>query len=200
LIVDETYRDFLIDGPPHKLFAISSWRSNLVSLFSFSKSYCVPGHRLGAIVASPVLIQQIKTVLDCLQICPPRPLQQALTPLLQELRPFLRRTATAIASRHRLFRENLPSRWEIGSQGGYYAFVKHPFIGVSSFELCQRLAVQIGVVALPSAFFNEENPLHVDEESRWVRFSVANVDDEKVKKVCERLQEAEELFGWPLDE
>jgi alanine-alpha-ketoisovalerate/valine-pyruvate aminotransferase len=70
LIVDETYRDLIPSGPPHKLFGstpIWDWRSNFIHLFSFSKSYCVPGHRLGAIIASPICLDQINTVLDCMQ-------------------------------------------------------------------------------------------------------------------------------------
>ena len=34
-----------------------------------------------------------------------------------------------------------------------------------------------------------------EEEDRWIRFSVANVDNEKVKQVCRRLVECDKLFG-----
>ena len=83
LIMDETYRDFILDDVPHHLFSADSWqhlsilpsdwswRNHFIHLFSFSKSYCIPGHRLGAIVAGQEVLEQIKTVLDCLQICPP---------------------------------------------------------------------------------------------------------------------------------
>ena len=39
----------------------------------------------------------------------------------------------------------------------------------------------------------------VMDEDRWVRFSVANVDDRKVELVCEWLRETKEAFGWDLD-
>ena len=88
----------------------------------------------------------------------------------------------------------------MGSQGGYYAFVKHPFVGVSSLEVSRRLAEELGVVTLPSAFFNDEGEAEdLGGKQRWIRFSVANVDDEKVKQVCERLRLAEGIFGWKLD-
>ncbi|KAG5638509.1 hypothetical protein H0H81_012314, partial [Sphagnurus paluster] len=201
LIVDETYRDFILTGPPHSLFANTNWRSNFIHLFSFSKSYCLPGHRLGAIAGSPVLLDKIRTVLDCLQICAPRPFQIALTPLLPTLRPYIRETAIAIQARHELFRHLLPARWKIGSQGGYFAFVKHPFRGITSLEVSKRLAMELGVVTLPSAFFCEEESgdLATWDKARWIRFSVANVDDEKVKKICLRLAEAESVFQWELD-
>lgn len=80
--------------------------------------------------------------------------------------------------------------------------MKHPFAGVSSLEVSRRLAEEIGVVTLPSAFFDEEGgetEEDAGDKKRWVRFSVANVDDEKVRQVCERLRLADEKFGWKLD-
>ncbi|KAF9461939.1 PLP-dependent transferase [Collybia nuda] len=208
LIIDETYRDFILTVPPHSLFTPSSplcsWRSNIIHLFSFSKSYCLPGHRLGAIIASPLVLKKVNTVLDCIQICPPRPLQLALSSLLPTIRPFIHETAIAIRNRHALFRDSLPPRWKVGAQGGYFAFVRHPFIGISSLEVSKRLAMEIGVITLPSTFFCEEEGQAeaeiVWDQGRWIRFSVANVDDEKVKKVCERLGESETAFGWVLED
>ncbi|KZP05906.1 PLP-dependent transferase [Athelia psychrophila] len=216
LILDETYRDFLLTGPPHSLFSSQeqSWRSTLIHLFSFSKSYCIPGHRLGAIVAAPAILTATRTVLDCLQICAPRPPQLALAPLLPQLRPFTRAHAESIDARHALFRSVLPPRWTIGAQGGFFAFVRHPFKGVSASVVSERLAREVGVVTLPAEFFCQakadivvkdgEQETVVREvvspadDDMWIRFSVANVDDEKVRKICERLAECESTFGWEL--
>ncbi|EEB91491.1 hypothetical protein MPER_10139 [Moniliophthora perniciosa FA553] len=212
LIIDETYRDFLVDintgipKPPHALFSNTNaipWRSTLIHLYSFSKSYRIPGHRLGCIAASPVLIQEIIKVLDTLQICPPRIPQLALgqPDLLIDLRDTIRDTSVQVAQRHELFKEHLPEKWKIASQGGYYAFVRHPFAGIGSIEVCKRLAIEMGVVVLPGAFFREEGKQKDadDADDRWIRFSVANVDNEKVKRVCERLKESESVFGWKID-
>ncbi|PFH46845.1 hypothetical protein AMATHDRAFT_7327 [Amanita thiersii Skay4041] len=200
LILDETYRDFITSpDPPHSLFSQHpsqpSWRENLIHLFSFSKSYLIPGHRLGLIIASPTLLTQLRTILDSLQICPARPMQLALAPLLPSLRPMIVEEALKIEKRHRLFKERLPKGWEVGSAGGYFAFVRHPWGGKGAFgpsgkdeELCQRMASDLGVVALPASFFS---PKEEEEEGScarlggwqpedWMRFSVANVDDEKI--------------------
>lgn len=72
----------------------------------------------------------------------------------------------------------------------------------------------MGVITLPAEFFcpakvknteewnveskSMENIIPSDDDM-WIRFSVANVDDEKVKRVCERLAECEERFGWEVD-
>jgi aspartate/methionine/tyrosine aminotransferase len=78
LIIDETYRDFVPVSSsgasgPHALFEMESnlrlpWRSTVIHLFSFSKSYAIPGQRLGAIVASPSFLVLVRTVLDCIQV------------------------------------------------------------------------------------------------------------------------------------
>lgn len=78
LVVDETYRDFVPPSPsrapwagyrgkPHDLFDEPDWDETLVSLFSFSKSYKIPGYRLGGIVASRTVLEACRTVADCIQ-------------------------------------------------------------------------------------------------------------------------------------
>ena len=99
----------------------------------------------------------------------------------------------------------MPKRWTVGAKvdGGYFAFVRHPFRNVESETVCKRLAQEMGVLVLPGSFFREEDKgeRRTGDESadRWIRFSVANVDDDKVKKVCERLAECEPLFGWSVE-
>ena len=53
LVLDETYRDFMPGGgAPHDVLRRAGWqRHDLIQLYSFSKAYCIPGHRVGAIVA-----------------------------------------------------------------------------------------------------------------------------------------------------
>jgi hypothetical protein len=72
--------------------------------------------------------------------------------------------------------------------------------------------MEAGVVTLPAEFFCQErmvargdagslvatNIADPDENDMWIRFSVANVDDAQVQKVCERLAESEGSFGWKL--
>ena len=89
-----TSSDSLPFGRPHDLFQESldsdaswDWRKTVIQLFSFSKSYAIPGHRLGGVIAHPAFLQQITTdangasrlefgpmakALDNLQVAPPR--------------------------------------------------------------------------------------------------------------------------------
>ena len=111
-----------------------------------------------------------------------------------------------------LFSTNLPKRWKVGAkvEGGYFAFVRHPFQNVESETVCKRLAEDVGVLVLPGSFFRQDKKGERSSSStgddsdegvdRWIRFSVANVDDDKVEKVCERLAECEASFGWSLED
>ncbi|RSH94420.1 hypothetical protein EHS25_004223 [Saitozyma podzolica] len=173
LVLDETYRDFVEGkggqrGKPHDLFGLEDWGSTLVSLGSFSKGYRIPGHRLGSIIAAPALLKHITTICDCMQICAPRPPQIALGPLLPTLRPDLLSSSSALSSRRHLFHKTIGSvpGWSVASSGGFFAPV---WEGLKGGEQLQ--------------------------EDRWLRFAVANVDDEVVVQLGPRLRRMNELMG-----
>jgi len=146
-----------------------------------------------------MVLNHILTVLDSLLICAPRPIQLALASTLPGLRPFVRDNAEAVHSRHEHLKAHLPSSWRLGSQGGYFAFVRHPFKGRDALQVCERMAAEGGIVTLPVQVFADEATLREGDSGRWVRFSVANVDDETIARVCRRLSEIEQRFGWELD-
>jgi aspartate/methionine/tyrosine aminotransferase len=105
LILDETYRDFMpLDmDVPHHLFAEENWQSSLIQLYSFSKSYCLPGHRLGAIIAGRDVVAQLAKVIDNIQICAPRVAQHALTPMLASMTSWRQENRERIAARATVF-------------------------------------------------------------------------------------------------
>ncbi|KAJ7622126.1 PLP-dependent transferase [Roridomyces roridus] len=201
LILDETYRDFITPPtpfPPHTLFANPTWRSTLIHLFSFSKAYAIPGHRLGLVAASPSFQTPLTTVLDSLQICAPRPIQLALSQpgLLSSLRPGVVETACTLEKRRALFGRILPRGWHVGSIGGYFAFVRHPFKGRNAVDVCRKLAEEVGVLVLPATFFRGGAG---EASESWIRFSVANCDEEGIRGVYERLERCEEIPGWEIE-
>jgi aspartate/methionine/tyrosine aminotransferase len=73
--------------------------------------------------------------------------------------------------------------------------VEHPFAGQPSKKVCERLAKELGVVVLPSAFFQEDDP-KVVERDRLMRVSIANVGDAEVIDMCGRLKDCDD---WTWD-
>lgn len=172
LVLDETYREFLPEeaGAPHDLFSDPDWRQTLVHLFSFSKSYAIPGHRLGALVGSRDLLEQIAKVLDSLQICAPRVAQAPVAWAIEALVDWRLANARAMIERGAAFRQALASQnaWRAVTVGAYFAYVQHPFEHVGSREAAARLARAGGILALPGSFFGPG-------QERFLRVSFANV-------------------------
>jgi aspartate/methionine/tyrosine aminotransferase len=184
LVLDETYRDFLPDGHgrPHRLFEDASWRERVIQLYSFSKSYAVPGHRLGSVIASEPLLAEIAKVLDCVQICPPRAAQAAVAWAVTATADWRAATRAAINRRIAVFRDVIAGApgWEISAIGAYFAFVRHPFDATGE-AVGERLAREAGVITLPGGFFGPG-------QERHIRFAFANVSDEALAHVSARLR------------
>jgi len=187
LILDETYRDFLpMDMDfPHQLFAHNSWQSNLIQLYSFSKSYCLPGHRLGAIVAGSQAINQLAKIIDNIQICAPRVAQYALTPMLASMAQWRQKNREKIALRAAVFKSvigDLPE-WDLLSSGAYFGYVRHPYTGIGSRQVAESLAVKAGILVIPGAFFGAG-------QDGALRFAFANAGRDVIGQLGDRLASA----------
>jgi aspartate/methionine/tyrosine aminotransferase len=185
LVVDETYRDFLAEdyGRPHALLSEPDWEDTLVLLYSFSKSFCIPGHRLGAVTAGPRLIAEIAKVMDNMQICAPRSAQVAVAsalPVLADWRAGNRLEIARRADALRLAFSGLTG-WEIAAIGAYFAFVRHPLADRSSSEVAENLARERGVVCIPGAYFGEG-------QERYLRLAFANADVASIGLLPDRLR------------
>ncbi len=184
LIMDETYRDFLPDGQerPHELFSDPAWPRNVVQLYSFSKAYCIPGHRLGAMTASPDLAAQFIKVLDCLHICPQRAGQSALLWGLDALAEWRGKNRVRINRRAEAVRaafQRLPD-WRVESLGAYFAYVRHPFEGVPGHRVVEHLAAERGAMCLPGSAFGAGQEQHL-------RLAFANVEMDGIGQLAGRL-------------
>ena len=174
LLLDETYRDFLPIAavqPP----------DDAIRLYSFSKAYAVPGHRIGALTLPPKLVSQVTKVLDCLHICPHRLAQVALAWAVEALRDWRESNRREMIQRATTMRQAVVKipEWKIDSLGAYFAYVQHPFRGLSAWKVTEDLARQHGVLLLPASAF-AGSPDHV-------RVSFANVDSAGMERLADRL-------------
>ncbi|SSC71703.1 unnamed protein product [Ciceribacter sp. T2.26MG-112.2] len=183
LMLDETYRDFLPEGQrPHDLLSVPGWEDNLILLYSFSKSFCIPGHRLGAVTAGPDAVAEIAKVMDNLQICAPRAPQAAVARAIPALKDWRNDNRAEIANRAETLRAvmaKLPD-WKMDSIGAYFAFIRHPFPGTPSAEVAEKLAKEAGVVCIPGAYFGEG-------QENYLRFAFANADSKTIATLANRL-------------
>ncbi|MBL6457979.1 aminotransferase [Belnapia sp. T6] len=192
LVLDETYRDFLPPGreQPHALPA-GGWPENLIQLTSFSKSFAIPGHRLGALAAPEALLPELGKVMDCVQICANRPAQAAVAWGIEALAGWRAAKRAEMAERAEAMRavfDRLPG-WRLEALGAYFAYVRHPFGVTSAWEVARTMAAGHGLMALPGpAFAGEEAHL---------RIAFANIDLATIRALEPRLRRVAEEAASP---
>jgi aspartate/methionine/tyrosine aminotransferase len=188
LILDETYRDFIdAERPPHECLAERGWEETLIQLYSFSKSYCIPGHRTGAMVAAPKIIGEVAKILDTLQICAPRPAQMVLPWAIPGLADWRAANRMEIMARAAAFKRAIAALdgWGTGSIGAYFAYVapagaEAGGAEAGGAELCARLARERGVLMLPGSYFGPG-------QETYLRAAFANVGAAEIAELPARL-------------
>ena len=182
LVLDETYRDFLAPGPAHGLYADPDWREGVVHLYSFSKAYCVPGQRLGAILGGGAFREALLKSLDALQICPNRPGQAALAWAVPALAEWRAGNARLMAGRAAMFRDAMAAvpDWRIDAMGAYFAWTRLPDGTPDALAAAEALAARHGLQTLPGPFFGPGNERHL-------RLAFANAAETALAAVPGRL-------------
>lgn len=184
LVIDETYRDFLAQSqsPPHALFSDPAWGDGFVHLYSFSKAYCVPGHRVGAIVAGAGFRAELMKALDTLQINAPKAAQAALAWGVPALRDWRAANRDLMAGRAEAFRRaasQVPG-WRLDSLGAYFAYLRLPQDAPEAVAVAEQLAVERGLLGLPGPFFGPG-------QERHLRLAFANAEESVIAQVPTRL-------------
>jgi aspartate/methionine/tyrosine aminotransferase len=181
LVLDETYRDF-VDTQPHALFQRAGWRERLVQLYSFSKAYCIPGHRLGAVIGGAGFQAEMAKALDALQICPARPAQAALAWGIDALRDWRAANRRIMAGRAEACRAALAglNGWRIDALGVYFAYLRLPERAPEAMASAALLAERAGLLCLPGPFFGPG-------QERHLRLAFANVEATRLAELPQRL-------------
>ncbi len=185
LILDETYRDFRAKTTPaHRLFDQPGWDETLVHLYSFSKVFCLTGHRVGALATRSSLIEQIAKAMDCVAICPPHLGQRAALFGLENLREWREENRQAMVERITTFEELVREgceEFQIAASGAYFAYVQHPFSNQPAREVARRLAREHGVLCLSGDMFGPR-------QEDYLRLAFANLPVQELPTLCERLK------------
>lgn len=189
LIVDETYRDFdSRTGRAHDLFTDPDWPDTFIHLYSFSKTYRLTGHRVGAIVAAQPRLAEVEKFLDTVAICPGQLGQIGALWGMQNLSQWVAGERAEILSRRAAMVGGfsaLPD-WKLLGCGAYFAYVEHPF-PLASDALCKRLVSEASLLMLPGTMFQ---PAGSPAGQRQIRIAFANADTTGIAEMFRRLS------GW----
>ena len=188
LIVDETYRDFHSQpGAPHDLFSDPDWDRTLIHLYSFSKAYRLTGHRVGALLGSPALLEEVEKFIDSVTICPSQVGQFAALKGIEMLDQWLAGERDEILDRRAAITEGFSALaaqgWELKGLGAYFAYVAHPY-EMGADDLARRLVREAGVLLLPASMFVPETD---PTGARHLRIAFANLDRAGIATLYQRL-------------
>ncbi|MBM85511.1 MAG: aspartate aminotransferase [Rhodospirillaceae bacterium] len=184
LIIDETYKDFIDGGAPHRLFQDENWGETVVQLYSFSKVFSLTGYRVGSLIAGPRVIQTVTKIMDTIAICAARFSQDAALFGLKNLSDWVSEKRTTINARQDKMKSIFGSNkggYELISSGAYFAYVRHPFNGTDAKSVAKRLVDDHSILCLPGSFFGPQ-------QERCLRMAFANADVEEISELSDRLR------------
>ena len=183
LILDETYKDFQMQQPPHKLFDFPDWGETLIQVYSFSKCFSLTGYRVGSIIAGKEVIELVTKIMDTIAICAPRIAQDAALYGLQNLTSWVADKRDILARRSelfiKLFKENNIG-FELVSSGAYFAYVRHLYKNKNAYEVAMELLDKENILSLPGTFFGPN-------QDRFLRLAYANITRKEITEVVDRL-------------
>lgn len=186
LVLDETYRCFRdAPDPAHRLYDAPDWEQTVVSLHSFSKELAIPGYRVGAVVGSPRLNDQVCKLMDCISVCAPRIGQEAVLAGLADTGGWRAAKAAGIAEqRGRLTAamSERPGGFELLSCGGFFGWLRHPFTDRGTDDVVRELLLEHDTLIMPGTAF-------LPEDRRTMRVSVGNMDRAAVRSFADSLAE-----------
>ncbi|MFK7945385.1 MAG: aminotransferase [Paracoccaceae bacterium] len=185
MVLDETYKDFHSEpGAPHDLFQQSGWEGHFAHLYSFSKTFRLMGHRVGALVTSEARLAEVEKFLDTVTICPGQMGQIAALHGLQHLGDWVASERQVYADRRALLREqataHLPE-WDLHGVGAYFAWMSPPG-DRSSMEAARALVRQQSLLVLPESMFVPKDAPH-----SALRVAFANADANGIRETVARL-------------
>ena len=173
------------------MFSDPDWADTLVHLYSFSKSYRLTGHRVGALATSASRLAEVEKFIDSVTICPPQLGQIAALWGMQNLGDWLAEQRAEILQRRATMEAafaDLPG-WDLMGCGAYFAYGTHPFDDEHSDQLAQRLVGQHGVLLLPGTMFAPSLSEGGDGSAeRQLRIAFANIDGDGIHQLAARLK------------
>ncbi|WP_188982828.1 pyridoxal phosphate-dependent aminotransferase [Pseudomonas matsuisoli] len=178
LISDEVYEHLVFDGQPHvSVLAHEALYPRAFVVSSFGKTYHVTGWKTGYVVAPPGLTAELRKVHQYVSFCGVTPLQYAFADFMAAHPEHLVELPAFYQGKRDLFCDLLTrSRFRFTPAAGtYFQMADYSAIrpDLDDVQMCEWLAREHGVAAIPISVFYESPPEHL----RLVRFCFAKRED-----------------------
>lgn len=192
VITDEVYEHIVYEPFKQVYFAsLPGMFERTISCSSLSKTYSITGWRLGYVIASEKVIENVRKIHDFLTVSAASPLQEAAIAGLKFSEEYYEELRKTYTEKKNFFLNGLD---EIGlkhtePQGTYFVLVDiSEFKYESDIKFCEFLVKEYGIAAVPgSSFFNED-------VNNWIRLHFAK-NKETLKEVLKRLARLKNNYG-----
>lgn len=161
VITDEVYEHIVYEPNRHVYIAsLPGMRDRTILCSSLSKTYCITGWRLGYVLSPENVSDRIRKVHDFLTVGAAAPLMEAAVTGLRMPDAYYTDLLAKYTRMKNLFTDGL-ERLNIrftDPQGAYYVLADISEFGYESdLEFCEKMAMDVGVAAVPgSSFFRED--------------------------------------------
>ena len=186
VITDEAYEYFVFDDNKHfSIASIPEMRKNVVSCFTFTKTYAMTGWRVGYLHADEGLIPQIAKAHIPFAICAPVVSQYAALAALKGSQDCISKFKEHYLSTRNLMCERLDklnSIFEYQKPGGSYLMFPKILLseGSDSTAFCKKLLREARVSTTPGIAFGPTGQRHL-------RLSFC-VSEEEINKAFDRME------------
>ncbi len=164
IVTDEMYEDFVYDGKEHiSIGSFPEVKDLTISIFGFSKSYSMTGWRVGYMIGSERLVQEIFKIHDSMVTCPTAVSQYAAIAALTGPKDEVWEFKKAYDKRRHICMEELQKTDKlevIKPEGAYYIMPKFKK-PVDDFALCFEMVEKAGVALVPGSAFGQGGENHV---------------------------------------
>ena len=187
IITDEAYEYFIFDGQKHfSIASIPEVQKNVVSCFTFTKTYAMTGWRIGYLHACEELIPQIQKAHIPFTICAPVVSQYAALAALKGPQDCIAVFQKKYESARNVMcnrLDQLDSIFEYQKSGGSYLMFPKILLkeGNDSKTFCKKLLREAKVSATPGVDFGPTGEGHM-------RLSFC-VPEEMIHKAFDRMEE-----------
>ena len=186
VITDEAYEYFIYDDNKHfSIASIPEMKKNVISCFTFTKTYAMTGWRIGYLHADEEVIPQIKKAHIPFAICAPVVSQYAALAALKGSQNCVEEFGNHYLNMRNLMCERLDklkSVFEYQKPGGSYLMFPKILLkeGKDSISFCKKLLKEARVSTTPGIAFGPTGESHL-------RLSFC-VSEEEINKAFDRME------------
>lgn len=178
VLSDEVYEHLIFDGQQHySALSFPELRERSFVVGSFGKTFHVTGWKTGYCIAAPALMTVFRQIYQFANFCGVTPVQWALANFMQDHPEHIQELSAFYQTKRDLFNSQIStSRFKFQpSQGTYFQNLDYSVIrpDLSDVEMCQYLAEQHKIVAIPVSVFYQKAP----QDLRMIRFCFAKKDE-----------------------